>query len=188
MTGSCNMMKDKYVSVCSQSGQPGREQSLTDGTVCWEELNLLKSCLVDDSDVSSHPIVLTVDKNIVENAERALDAVDTYVSQECAAEVKPFLCVYFFGLMSDHTPNRVSFQPSASHCNNLRETTCKDAWNLAQFVGLELPECDEEFPSNTIPCNEERGKQQYLVAIYQQHSKNETSKSCCAESTCTIKS
>lgn len=102
-----------------------------------------------------------MDKNIVENARRALSAVDTYdiVSQECAAEVKPFLCVYFFGLMSEHTSYRVFFQPSASHCNTLRETTCKDAWNLAQFVGLELPECDEEFSSNTIPCNEEQGKQ-----------------------------
>ena len=167
MTESCNNVKDKYVSICGQSGQLGREQSLTDPeAVCWEELNILKSCLVDDDDVSSHPIVMTIDENVVENARRALSAVDTYdyiVSQECATEVKPFLCVHFFGLMSDHAPNRVSFQPSASHCNNLRKTTCKDAWYQAQFVGLELPECDEEFPSNTVPCNEERGEQHTIM-------------------------
>lgn len=156
-------MKQKYVSICGSS-RPGREQASIDpityrGTVCWEELNLLKHCLLDDSNENNYLLVITVDN--VGDAESALSAVDDFALPECAAEVKPFLCLYFFGLMSD-TSNRVYYRSSAGHCKSLRDDVCELEWNLAQTLsGLELPDCDEQFPSHTVLCDEERGKELY---------------------------
>lgn len=95
-------IKHKYISVCGSSSL-GREQASIDpityrGTVCWEELNSLKNCLLDDSNESSYPLVVTVDNK--GNAELALSAVDTFASPECAAEVKPFLCLYSSSMVS----------------------------------------------------------------------------------------
>ena len=159
---SCDYdIKQKYISICSGS-RLQREQGLVPidpiiyrGTVCWKELNLLKDCLMDNSGESGHPRVVTDDN--LEIARLALSAVDQYASPKCVAEVKPFLCLYFFGLVSEMSIE-VSFQPSASHCKNLRDNACNDIWNLAQFFKLELPDCDEEFPVNNVPCSEERSK------------------------------
>ena len=155
-------MNQKYISICISS-RSGREQTSIDpityrGSVCWEELNSLKNCLLEDGNKQSHPLMVTIDSE--GDAKSALSAVDMFASPECAAEVKPFLCLYFFGLMSD-TPNRVHFQPSAGHCRNLRDDVCESEWNFAQaFIrGLELPNCDENFPSHTEPCNEEGGEE-----------------------------
>ena len=150
-------MKQKYIRVCSSS-RSGREQEPTDpiayrGSVCWEELNSLKNCLLsDDIDENSNPLVITTDSE--RDAELALLAVDTFASPECAVEVKPFLCLYFFGLMSNMDAlNRVYYQPSAGHCRNLQNNVCRSEGILARASGLELPDCDEHFPTRTEPCN-----------------------------------
>ena len=155
-------MKQKYISVCSKGSRLGKGQASIDpitysGPVCREELNSLKSCLLEDGNKHSHPLVVTTDYE--GDAELALSAVGAFVlNPECAVEVKPFLCLYFFGLMSD-TSNRVYYQPSAGHCKNLRDDVCESEWNLAQVVisELELPDCNEQFPSHIDPCNEGRG-------------------------------
>jgi hypothetical protein len=166
---SCDYdMKQKYVSVCSSSSSSrlGKGQASIDpityrGSVCWEELNLLKNCLLEDgSNKHSHPLVVTTDN--ADDADMALSAVNTFASPECAVEVKLFLCLYFFGLMSD-TSDRVYYQPSDSHCMNLRDDVCESEWNLAQVIiisGLELPDCNEQFPSHNEPCDEEGGEDQ----------------------------
>ena len=161
MMESCDhVTQQKYVSVCSfQDSRLGREQAAINpisykGSVCWEELSSLKSCLLsDDSSENSHPLVVTIDGE--GDAELALSAVDTFASPECAVEVKPFLCLYFFGLMSDTSYN-VYYQPSAEHCVNLRDDVCEMEWNLAQVLisGLKLPDCNEQLPSRIEPCNE----------------------------------
>ena len=115
----------KYVSVCSSS-RLGREQAYIDpiiyrGSVCQVELKSLKNCLLEDSNKHSHPLVVTIDRE--DDAESALSAVENFALPECAVEVKPFLCLYFFGLMSD-TSNRVYYQPSAGHCKSLRDDIC----------------------------------------------------------------
>ena len=108
----CNHnMKQKYISICISS-RSGKEQASIDpltyrGSVCWEELNSLKNCLLEDGNKQSHPLVMIIDSE--GDAKSALSAVDMFASPECAAEVKPFLCLYFFGLMSD-TPE-YTFSP-----------------------------------------------------------------------------
>ena len=162
MVDLCNI-EHKYVSICNNRGF-GIEPTLSDpitykGTVCQEELNLLKNCLLNESDESNRPLVVTDDS--LEDAKSALSAVDMLdelISDECAVEVKPFLCLYFFGLHD--AANGVSYQPSASHCKSLRDDVCALEWNLAKAVpGLELPDCDEQFASYSVPCDEERGKE-----------------------------
>ena len=154
-------VKQKYISICSSSSRLGKGRASIDpityqGSVCLEELNSLTNCLLEDGSKYSHPLVVTTDYE--GDAESAISAVDT--NPECAVEVKPFLCLYFFGLMSD-TSNRVHYQPSADHCKKLRDDICQTEWNLAQVVisGLELPDCNEQFPSHIEPCNEGGGEE-----------------------------
>ena len=139
-------MKQKYASVCSSSsasgsrfgkGQISIDPITYSGSVCWEELNSLKSCLLEDGNKYSHPLVVTTDYK--GDAELILSVVDRFqINPECAMEVKPFLCLYFFGLMSD-TSNRVYYQPSASHCKNLRDDICQLEWDIASRQ-LKLPD------------------------------------------------
>ena len=90
-------IEHKYVSVCNNRGFGIQPTSLDPiaygGTVCQEELNILKNCLVlKESGESNHPYVVTIDS--LEDAKSALSAVDTLdelISDQCAVEVKPFL-------------------------------------------------------------------------------------------------
>ena len=172
ITESCDM-KQKYVSVCSSSSRFGRGQASTDPiiydeAVCKEEMNLVQDCLLDDSGENGHLYVISLDN--LNDAKQALSIVNgnEFVSPECAAEVKPFLCLYFFGL-SD-TSNGVVFQPSTSHCKNLRDDVCKLEWYLAQQI-IRLPDCDTQFPSDTVPCDEDQGKN-YILSCYRSLSSN----------------
>ena len=92
-----------------------------------------------------------------ELAEEALSAVDQIATQACAAEMKPFLCLYFFGLCDAAT--EVSYHPSASHCKNIRDNICMRELSLAVAFGLDLPDCDAEFSDVSVPCSngEEKG-------------------------------
>ena len=119
------------------------------GTVCQEELTSLRNCLVDDTD-SSYPLVRVTNSEL---AEEALSAVDRIATQACAAEVKPFLCLYSFGLCDAATDSEVSYHPSASHCKNIRDNICMREWSLAVAFGLDLPDCDAEFSDVSVPCN-----------------------------------
>ena len=156
---SCDMVH-KYIGVCSNRGTGMRSMACAAPTtyretVCQEELTSLKNCLVDDTD-SSYPLVRVTDDN--ELAEEALSAVDQIATQACAAEVKPFLCLYFLGLCDAAT--ELSYQPSASHCKNIRDNICMREWSLAVAFGLDLPDCDVEFSDVSVPCNnhgEEKG-------------------------------
>ena len=168
---SCdNVTQQKYVSVCSfQDSRLGREQAAINpisykGSVCWEELISLKNCLLsDDSSQNNHPLVVTTDGE--DDAEMALSVVDRFASPECAEEVKPFLCLYFFGLISDTSYN-VSYQPSAEHCMSLRDDVCEMEWNQGRAINIKLPDCSE-FPSHIEPCNEnqEGGLGEWLYII-----------------------
>ena len=163
-------VKQKYISVCSSSSSSsswlGKGRASIDpityqGSVCLEELNSLQNCLLEDGSKYSHPLVVTTDNKSI--ADMALSAVN-FASRECATEVKPFLCLYFFGLMSD-TSNRVYYQPSAGHCKNLRDDVCEFEWTFAESSNFKLPDCNEEFPSHIDPCNEEGGEEPYTSNI-----------------------
>ena len=165
---SCDI-KHKYTGVCTNGGTG--LQSMTCAvpvtyteTVCQEELKSIKNCLLGDDDSESvHPLIAT-DSNL-ESARTILSYVDDdssdLVSPACAAEVKPFLCLYFFGLC-DATEG-VSYQPSAGHCRNLRDNVCAEEWKTVTRLGRffpnipSLPNCDAEFSDEIIPCNSDGG-------------------------------
>ncbi len=91
----------------------------------------------------------------LEEAELALSFVNLIdINPECAAEVKPFLCLYFFGLCDLTAKN--SYQPSASQCRNLRDRVCKQEWTTALKFELELPDCDTDFPAESVSCRDKR--------------------------------
>ena len=118
------------------------------GKVCQAELLSLKSCYMGDAG-TDHPDVVT-DAHI-EDAELVLHYLDLATS-ECKAEVKPFLCLYFFGLCDLTT--KTSYQPSASQCKNLRDRVCRQEWITAVKFGLELPDCDVDFPAESVSCRD----------------------------------
>lgn len=127
------------------------------GSVCQEELLSLKTCYVGD-DGTSYPAVAT-DAHM-EDAELALSYLSLgLATHECEAEVTPFLCHYFFGLCDLTTKS--SYQPSASQCRNLRDRVCKQEleWLTKVNLGLELPDCDVDFPVESVSCGDKaKGK------------------------------
>ena len=167
---SCDMAQ-KYTGVCSNR-ENGRQSvtcaapiSYTE-TVCQEELKSIRGCLLSDGDSTSesvHPLIAT-DSNL-EAAEATLSFIDRdtsgLVSPACAAEVKPFLCLYFFGLCD--TTEGVSYQPSAGHCRDLRDSVCAEEWETVARLGQLLPDipalpnCDVEFSDEAVPCNSDDG-------------------------------
>ena len=168
---SCDMAQ-KYTGICSNraTGTIGR-QSVTCTApvsyveaVCQEELKSISGCLLSDGDSESvHPLIST-DSNL-EAARTILSYIDGdttgLVTPACAAEVKPFLCLYFFGLC-DATEG-VSYQPSASHCRDLRESVCAKEWETVTTLSKILPDipalpnCDVEFSDETLPCGSDDG-------------------------------
>ena len=157
---SCDMA-NKYTGICSIGGTGSQLMTCAapiryTGTICQEELKSLKNCLLSDPGDSEdvYPLIAT-DSNL-----EAVEALFPYIdkaSPACAAEVRPFLCLYFFGLCD--TAKGVSYQPSASHCRNLRDDVCAEEWTLVQTIGQVLPNvpaltnCDVEFSDETVPCN-----------------------------------
>ena len=118
------------------------------GTTCQEELQSIKNCLLSN-DESSHPLVAT--ESGLKDAESALATVARYASHTCAVEVKPFLCLHFFGLCDPYSG--VSYQPTASQCKKLRDQICSTEWQFAVAFGLVLPDCDMEFSDEDLPCD-----------------------------------
>ena len=154
-----------YIGVCSIGGIGMQSMACEApktyrGTICQEELTSLRNCLLDDTD-SGYPLVRVTDNEL---AEEALSAVDQIATQACATEVKPFLCLYFFGLCDAAT--EVSYHPSASHCKNIRDNICMREWSLAVAFGLDLPDCDAEFSDVSVPCNNGGEESKYQCDLW----------------------
>lgn len=121
-------------------------------SVCQEELLSLKSCYIDNNDTDANYPAVATDAHI-KDAELALSYLRLgLATDECEAEVVPFLCLYFFGLCDVTTEN--SYQPSACQCRNLRDRVCKQEWMYAVNFGLELPDCDVDFPAKSESCRD----------------------------------
>ena len=133
------------------------------GSICQEELLSMKNCYMGnddtDADHADYPTVAT-DAHI-KNAELALSYLQLgLATSECEAEVVPFLCLYFFGLCDVTTEN--TYQPSAGQCRNLRDGVCNQEWTYAVSFGLELPDCDVDFPAESVSCRDKaKGKGTY---------------------------
>ena len=114
--------------------------------------------LGDGSSKSVHPQILT------ETNLAAVETIFPFIDQAspaCALEVRPFLCLYFFGLCD--SSEKVSYQPSASHCRNLRDNICAEEWEKVRLLGQllpnvpALPKCDVEFSEEDVPCDSDDG-------------------------------
>ena len=171
---SCDMAQ-KYTGICSNraTGTAGR-QSVTQcaapvsyaETVCQEELKSISSCLLSNGDSESVRPLIATDSNL-EAARTILSYVndDTsgIVSPACAAEVKPFLCLYFFGLCDTTEGISITYQPSASHCRDLRDSVCAKEWDTVTTLSKILPDipalpnCDVEFSDETVSCGSDDG-------------------------------
>ena len=158
------MIRKSFIGIGS-NGEMG-DQSMTcatpieyTGSVCQQELESLKTCLLEESDRESvNPLIIT--ENNLEAAKTILSFIDN--RPVCAVEVKPFLCLHLLGLCS--STGGVSYQPTACHCRNLRDNVCADEWKLVNSEMIQdylsdfpdLPNCDTdlEFSENNKQCNE----------------------------------
>ena len=147
-------MVPKYIGICSSEGMgclskcaaPNRYA----GTVCQEELRSLKALLVGNESI--YPLIAT--DSSLDTARQIMTYVDYLASPKCAAEVKPFLCLSFFGLCD--TTEGVSYQPSSCHCRNLRDNVCADEWRKVKNLKIKpnlLPDCDADYFDEAVPCN-----------------------------------
>ena len=109
---------------------------LYNGSICQEELLSMTRRYL--SNVSEYPSVVT--GKFQGNATSILALLDLYARPECSsnAQVRPFICLHFFGLCD----TGIFYQPCASQCKNIRDNICMDEWRrLASFV--RLPNCDD---------------------------------------------
>ena len=146
--GIRNPTPTNETSSTSDSGQVTKLCEKYTENICHEELLSLTLCYLGDVDESKDPMVKTTSH--LEDAEQALLYVNLIATPQCSAEVKPFLCLYFFGLCDPVTG--VSYPPSISQCKNLRDNVCMEEWNAAVNFGLALPDCDVEFSEERLPC------------------------------------
>ena len=150
----------KYIGVCSNEGNgyPSKACAAaaapsagapSAGLICLEELRSLKNILFNDCD-EAYPLI-NKDSNLDTMSNLLLSIVfsdnSDLVSPDCAAEAKPFLCLYFFGLC-DPTEG-MSYQPSACYCRKLRDNACVDEWKQVEGV----LDCDKEFLDESVPCS-----------------------------------
>ena len=59
-----------------------------------------------------------------------------------------------------------TYQPSAGQCRNLRDRVCNQEWTYAVNFGLELPDCDVDFPAESVSCRDKaEGKGSVCVCV-----------------------
>ena len=114
------------------------------GEACREELLARQSCLTGGGEEVHIPQDINQEETELQ-ANQLLTVGLSFLqtSAECEAEVRPFLCLYLFGLC-DSGSGQV-YQPSFSECVTLMTKTCATEWQAA--VGTQLgrsllPSCE----------------------------------------------
>ena len=101
---------------------------LYNGSVCRKEL----------LSMTGHDYLTVVTDEYQGVAQLILSLIDRLdPCSECASnpQIRPFVCLYFFGLCDKDTG--VSYRPCASQCKNIRDNICRDEWRrLASFICL----------------------------------------------------
>ena len=111
-----------------------------EGGVCLDELTKWQKCFSPKSDV----IYLPSDTN-QEEAETTVYILlkvglpQLFSSTQCEAAIKPFLCLYLFGLCD--SDNQVRRGTHAS-CERLRDDVCAREWTEVESR-LVLPNCSD---------------------------------------------
>ena len=118
------------------------------GTICSDELSQQQSCF---SELETNEILISpnVSQEVGENAAifllRGLPLLSP--SQKCMLAIKPFMCLYLFGLCD---VNNQLHQVSQADCVRIRDELCVEQWKRATMIpGVMLPDCST-FKSHDI--------------------------------------
>ena len=129
-------------SIMDQSASSCDQTIAYKGQICLNELMRWQQCLSPQSNT----VYLSSDTN-QEEAEVTVRRLlqDLFLlspSPECEAAIRPFLCLYLFGLCdSGSQPHQVT----QAECEKLRDNVCTQEFILAKrFLGEDvLPNCDD---------------------------------------------
>ena len=122
------------------------EPAVYSGATCRAELQVYQECF-SGSAGSNGDILIRSDINqesVEADAELLIESGLSLLnpSAECVAAIRPFLCLYLFGVCDSSTQLR---QVSSSECVDLRDDICATVWSAAVgFLGPgTLPVCEE---------------------------------------------
>ena len=120
------------------------------GVVCRDALLTYQECLTNGSDEVHIPS--DVDQDRIEELLRTLIIALPLLNPtpECANEISPFLCFFYFGLCDSDGNTQ---QPSSAQCETIRDDTCVREFELAMgFIDSDqFPQC-ELLPTTIIEC------------------------------------
>ena len=127
------------------------EPAVYSGATCRAELQVYQECF-SGSVGSNGDILIRSDINqetVETDAELLIESGLSFLnpSAECVAAIRPFLCLYLFGVCDSSSQLR---QVSSSECVDLRDDICANEWSAAVgFLGPgRLPVC-ENLPTQT---------------------------------------
>ena len=122
------------------------------GTVCSSELFGLQACLAQRTNQtfnnSSICISSSVDQVTNENNAKHLEEYKNFIQPpECLKELRPFVCLYLFPLVSCEANISESspevYGPTQQKCKRIRDEVCQKIWSLAaSFLKNVLPDCE----------------------------------------------
>ena len=120
------------------------EPAVYSGATCRAELQVYQECF--SGSAGSNDILIRSDINqetVETDAELLIESGLSFLnpSAECVAAIRPFLCLYLFGVCDSSSQLR---QVSSSECVDLREDICATEWSAAVvFLGPgRLPVCE----------------------------------------------
>ena len=118
------------------------------GEACSNELGQWQQCFSQQANRSTD---IYIRSDI--NPQQAEEMAKTFFgglslfspSSECVSHLRPFLCLYLFGLCDS---NNQSLQVTQADCERLRDDVCTQEWALAErYLGRDaLPQCSD-FPN-----------------------------------------
>ena len=123
------------------------EHVVYSGATCRAELQAYQECFSAGSAGSNGDILIRSDINqetVETDAELLIESGLSFLnpSAECVAAIRPFLCLYLFGVCDSSSQ---LLQVSSSECVDLRDDICATEWSAAVgFLGpRSLPVCED---------------------------------------------
>jgi len=137
------------------------------GEACRDELLVQQSCLMGrDGGEEIHIPQATSQEELEMQARQLLTVRLPLVqpSAECDAVLRPFLCLFMFGLC-DSNSGQV-YQPSFNECVTLTTETCAREWQTALTIfGQErLPDCGI-LPAEIVLCEVTSGMYNIIASF-----------------------
>ena len=122
------------------------------GEVCKDTLLALKQCIFNQPPDNSEDVRINISTAIDSEMSEQLTTIGVQYlqtlnpSQECVAELVPFLCQYLFTPCDERG---VAYYPSSEDCVYIRDQVCAREWE--EIPNDYLPNC-ESLPVDSL-CN-----------------------------------